>query len=72
MQNIDTLEHWSHFRRRFNHPPNIRTARKKVLGGVWPGRVESDGDVWIYSVRYELNLHAPDRITALALNLLRG
>lgn len=72
MQNIDTLEHWPDFRKRFKRPPNIRTARKKVLAEVWPGRVESDGDVWIYSVRWELNMPAPDNIEAMALNLLQG
>jgi len=67
--NLDELENWHDFKRRFKRPPNIRTARNKVSAGVWPGRVDSDGEVWIYSVRYDLQRPAPDYIDALALQL---
>lgn len=67
--NIDQLENWHDFKRRFKRPPNIRTARNKVNAGVWPGKVDSDGEVWIYSVRWELGQKAPDAIDALALQL---
>ena len=67
---LDTLQSYSDFKKRFSRPPNIRTARKKVRNGVWPGRLDSDGDVWIYAVRFDLKKPAPDSTDELALQLL--
>ena len=67
---IDTLQSYADFKQRFERPPNIRTARKKVKSGAWPGRVDDDGDVWIYSIRFDLNQPAPDSSDQLALQLL--
>lgn len=69
--NLDTIENWHNFKRRFARPPNIRTARRKVQAGIWPG-LDDGEDVWIYPLRFDLGLRAPDATDALALQLLDG
>lgn len=69
--NLDTLENWHDFKQRFKRKPNIRTARKKVNNGSWPGRIDDDGEVWIYAERFELGKPAPNHIDQIAISLLQ-
>ncbi len=68
---FNQLENFKSFRTRFvgAHKPNIRTARKKVRSGDWPGVVDG-ADVYIYVRRWELNIKAPDAEEARALEFL--
>ena len=69
---LNKFENFKSFRKRIvgSSRPNIRTARKKVRSGEWPGFCDGD-EVYIYPLRFELKMREePDEIEAAALDLL--
>lgn len=59
--NLNALQNWWSFKRDHfvgDGQPTKATAKKNILSGLWPGRVDAD-QVYIYVHRFELNLPAP-------------